>query len=67
VTGEETSSPFQRVLRDLLNGCECACHTGIGANTACEHCYLLVVYSSTSVTALTPVFPTEAGRDARAT
>jgi hypothetical protein len=29
-------SPFEKVLDDL--GCRCACHTGIGSNTACEHC-----------------------------
>lgn len=31
-------SPFQRVVDDLSGGCGCACHTGTGYRTSCEHC-----------------------------
>lgn len=30
--------PFRAVVDDLTGGCGCACHTGIGYNTACAHC-----------------------------
>ena len=33
-----SESPFRRVVDDLTGGCGCACHTGIGYNTACSHC-----------------------------
>lgn len=31
-------TPFQRVVDDLSGGCGCACHTGTGYRTSCEHC-----------------------------
>ncbi len=34
--GEKT--PFQKVVDDLTDGCGCACHTGTGYRTLCEHC-----------------------------
>jgi len=34
----EPKTPFQRVTDDLTGGCGCACHTGIGYRTACDHC-----------------------------
>lgn len=34
-----SDSPFRRVVDDLTDGCGCACHTGLGYNAACEHCW----------------------------
>jgi hypothetical protein len=31
-------TPFQRVVDDLTDGCGCACHTGLGYRSSCEHC-----------------------------
>jgi hypothetical protein len=31
-------TPFQRVVDELSGGCGCACHTGTGYRTSCEHC-----------------------------
>lgn len=31
-------SPFRKVVDDLTDGCGCACHTGTGYRTSCEHC-----------------------------
>jgi hypothetical protein len=39
VVPDEDRTPFQRVTDDLTGGCGCACHTGIGHRTSCEHCY----------------------------
>lgn len=36
--GSESMSPFQKVIAELTGGCQCACHTGIGSSTSCEHC-----------------------------
>lgn len=33
-----TKTPFQKVTDDLTGGCGCACHTGTGYRTSCEHC-----------------------------
>jgi hypothetical protein len=32
-------TPFERVVDDLSGGCGCACHTGTGYRTSCEHCH----------------------------
>jgi len=32
------SSPFQKVTDDLTDGCGCACHTGTGYRSSCDHC-----------------------------
>lgn len=31
-------TPFQRVTDALTGGCGCACHTGTGYHTSCDHC-----------------------------
>ena len=31
-------TPFQKVVGDLNNGCQCACHFGVGTQAACGHC-----------------------------
>lgn len=31
-------SPFRDVVDDLTGGCGCACHTGTGYRTSCDHC-----------------------------
>ncbi len=36
--GPERKSPFREVVDEMTDGCGCACHTGLGYNTACEHC-----------------------------
>lgn len=36
---ELPKSPFQKVVDDLTNGCGCACHTGTGYRSSCEHCF----------------------------
>jgi cephalosporin hydroxylase len=33
-----SKTPFQQVTDDLTDGCGCACHTGVGYNSACGHC-----------------------------
>lgn len=37
MTGTET--PFQRVVDEMTGGCGCACHTGTGYRSSCEHCW----------------------------
>lgn len=36
-------STFQKVTAEVTGGCQCACHTGIGSATSCEHCWSLKV------------------------
>ena len=31
---------FREVTETITGGCACACHTGIGADTSCQHCGL---------------------------
>lgn len=38
MTSKQSKSPFQRVVDELTDGCGCACHTGTGYRTSCEHC-----------------------------
>lgn len=35
----QTKTPFQRVVDDLTDGCGCACHTGTGYRSSCDHCW----------------------------
>jgi hypothetical protein len=34
----EPKSPFRAVTDELTGGDGCACHTGLGYNTSCQHC-----------------------------
>lgn len=35
---EADKSAYQRVIDLVTDGCGCACHTGIGYRSSCEHC-----------------------------
>ena len=38
VAADAGKTPFQKVVDAMSGGCGCACHTGVGYRTSCEHC-----------------------------
>lgn len=41
-------TPFERVTREMNPfGCPCACHSGVGLASGCEHCRPIVDQSAT--------------------
>lgn len=38
LTHGQGRTPFQQVTDDVTGGCGCACHTGTGYRSSCDHC-----------------------------